>query len=131
VSGQSSPGDAVERVAGLEAKVEELRRVNAELGRELRQGAASGRPRTPVTAARALAKLANERDIARDDLERTEAELAETKAGLEMAERGVADLSQRFEGLSAEAERLRHEVARLRSGRAGLLRRLRARLLPR
>jgi len=131
VSSRSPGGETPERLGDLEAKVEELRRVNAELGRELRQGAASGRPRTPATAARALAKLTNERDTARAELERTQAELAETRASLEAAEQGVAHLSEQFDGLRLEAERLRHEAARLRSGGAGLLRRLRARLLRR
>lgn len=131
MSGRSPAGDAAGRVADLQAKLEELRRVNAELGRELRQSAASSQPRTPATAARALAKVANERDLTLADLERTKTELAQTTAALEAAERAVADFSERFEGLSAEAERLRHEAARLRSGGAGLLRRLRSRLLRR
>ena len=132
-------------LADLEAKLEALRRVNAELGRELRRGAASRQPRSPAVAARALAKLTNERDTGRAELEQARAELeqaraeleqartelAGTRASLKTAEDGVAYLSEQFDGLQLEAERLRHEAFRLRSGHRGLLRRLRARLLRR
>ena len=131
MSGPAPEAEGDRRAAELEARVEELRRVNAELGRELRRGTASGQPRSPAVAARGLARLTNERDTARVELDRAKAELAETKARLETAECGVEDLSERFEGLRGETERLRHEAARLRSGGAGLLRRLRARLLRR
>jgi len=131
MSDRSDEETAAERLADLEAKVTELRRVNAELGRELRLGAASRQPRSPAVAARALAKLTNERDTARAELEQTRAELAGTRTSLTTAEDGVAYLSEQFDGLQLETERLRHEAFRLRSGGAGLLRRLRARLLRR
>ncbi|HKI67511.1 MAG TPA: hypothetical protein VJ989_09620 [Solirubrobacterales bacterium] len=138
MSDRSDEETAAERLADLEAKVTELRRVNAELGRELRLGAASRQPRSPAVAARALAKLTNERDTARAELEQTRAELeqaraelAGTRTSLKTAEDGVAYLSEQFDGLRLETERLRHEAFRLRSGGAGLLRRLRARLLRR
>ncbi len=125
-------------LADLEAKLEALRRVNAELGRELRLGAASRQPRSPAVAARALAKLTNERDTGRAELEQARAELeqartelAGTRTSLKTAEDGVAYLSEQFDGLQLETERLRHEAFRLRSGHRGLLRRLRARLLRR
>ncbi|HEY8810461.1 MAG TPA: hypothetical protein VIM28_10610 [Solirubrobacterales bacterium] len=109
--------DLEETVADLEAKVEELRRVNAELGRELRRGAVSRQPRSPLAAARALAKLTNERDTAQAELEQTREKLRAVDEG--------------FEGLRLEAEQLRGEAVRLRSGRLGMLRRIRARLLRR
>jgi chromosome segregation ATPase len=131
VSERSGDEAAAERLADLEAKLEELRRVNAELGRELRRAAVSRQPRSPAAGARALAKLANERDTARAELEQTKAELVDAEARREVAEHGVEDLRERFEGLHVETEHLRYEAVRLRSGGAGLLRRLRARLLRR
>lgn len=113
---EGSPGaEPGKRLADLEAKLAELRQVNAELGRELRRGPVSRRPRSPLAAARALAKLTNERDMARAELDETAAKLASVEEG--------------FKGLRLEAERLRHEVGRLRSGLPGMLRRARARLL--
>ncbi|MGH3049194.1 MAG: hypothetical protein ACRDLK_03475 [Gaiellaceae bacterium] len=131
-------GASVERLVDLEAKLEALRRVNAELGRELRRGTVSRQPRSPAVAARTLAKLTNERDTLQAELERTKAELerlsaelAGTRTSLKTAEQGVAYRTEQLEGLRLETERLRHEAFRLRSGAAGLLRRLRARLLRR
>lgn len=109
------------RIADLEAKVEELRRANAALGRQMRRGGASREPRSAAIAARALAKLTNERDNAR-------AELDEARAKLAVAEERFMGLRLGFEGLELETERLRSEVARLRSGNLGFLRRARARL---
>lgn len=113
MAGTSPGGEPEERIADLEAKVGELRRVNAEIGRALREGVSPG-PRSPVTAARALAKLTNERDQARAELEETKAKLAAVESG--------------FEGLQLETERLRHEAERLRFGLRGMLRRAWARL---
>lgn len=138
MSDRSGEGASAERLADLEANVEALRRVNAELGRELRRGGASRQPRSPAVAARALAKLANERDTARAELEHAKAELEQVRAGLAAtqaelarAERGIEDLGNRLEGLHVETEHLRHEAVRLRAGWSGLLRRLRARFLRR
>jgi uncharacterized coiled-coil DUF342 family protein len=99
-----------ERVAELERRLEELRRVNEQLGRELVEAAAGRRPGLATTAARKVAKLTDERDDA-------QAELAELRPELER--------------LRVEYEALLPEVQRLRSGYAGLLRRARARLLRR
>lgn len=138
MSGRRDEDTSAGPLADLETKVEALRRVNAELGRELRLGAASRQPRSPAVAARALAKLTNERDTAQAELERATAELeqmgaelAGARTSLKTAEQGVAYLSEQLDGLRLETERLRHEAFRLRSGRRGLLRRLRARLLRR
>ena len=106
-----SPGE--ERVAELERRVEELRRVNERLGRELIEAEAGRRPTVMTPASRALAKLVAERDSA-------EAELAE-----------LAKLRPEVERLRLENEVLRAAVERLRSGNFGLLRRARARLLRR
>jgi chromosome segregation ATPase len=106
-----------QRIAELELQVEELRRVNRQLGGELVGGGGSKQPRSPVAAARALAKLTSERDSAQAELDETQRRLAAANAS--------------FEGLRFEAERLRAETERLRSGTLGLLRRLRVRLLRR
>ena len=95
------------RVAELERRVEELRRVNERLGRELVAVEAGRRPATATPAARTVAKLVAERDGA-------EAELAE--------------LRQELERLWPDNQALRAEVDRLRGGIVGLSRRARARL---
>jgi len=100
-----SPGE--ERVAELERRVEELRRVNERLGRELIEAEAGRRPTGATPAGRSLAKLVAERDGAA-------AELAELRSELER--------------LWPENEALRAEVDRLRGGIVGLSRRARARL---
>jgi cell division protein FtsB len=96
-----------ERVAELERQVEELRRVNEQLGRELAAAGAGRRPATATPAARAVATLVAERDGA-------EAELAK--------------LRQELERLWPDNQALRAEVDRLRGGIIGLSRRARARL---
>jgi cell division protein FtsB len=99
-----------ERVAELERRVEELRRVNERLGRELIAAEAGRRPATITPAGRALAKLVAERDSAAAEL---------------------AELRPELEHLRRENPQLRAESERLRSGYLGLLRRARARLLER
>jgi hypothetical protein len=96
-----------ERVAELERRVEELRRVNERLGRELIEAEAGRRPTVATPAGRALAKLVAERDGA-------EAEAAELRTELER--------------LWPENQALRAEVDRLRGGILGLSRRAHARL---
>jgi molybdenum-dependent DNA-binding transcriptional regulator ModE len=98
------------RVAELERRVEELRRVNERLGRELVEAEAGRRPATATPAARSVAKMVTERD-------RAEAELTE-----------LAELRSELERLWPENEALRAEVDRLRGGILGLSRRARARL---
>jgi molybdenum-dependent DNA-binding transcriptional regulator ModE len=96
-----------ERIADLERRVEEMRRVNERLGRELVEAEAGRRPTTATPAARAVARLVAERDGA-------DAELAE--------------LRQELERLWPENQALRAEVDRLGGGILGLSRRARARL---
>jgi chromosome segregation ATPase len=96
-----------ERVADLERRVEELRRVNERLGGELIEAEAGRRPTTVTPAGRSLAKLVAERDGA-------EAQLAELRLELER--------------LWPENQALRAEVDRLRGGILGLSRRARVRL---
>ena len=105
---------AEQRLAELELRVAELRRVNEQLGRELLDGAALRQPHSPVTAARTLTKLTQERDLARTRLEEARQQLEEAKSGLDHYGR--------------ENEQLRAEVGRLRVGVPGLLRRAQARL---
>jgi predicted Zn-dependent protease len=99
-----------ERIADLERRVEDLRRANEGLGRELIERAAGRRPRSASTAGRSVAKLTNARDRAEAALRELEGEAA---------------------GLRYENKALRAEVHRLRGGGAGALRRLRARILGR
>jgi hypothetical protein len=103
-----------QRLRELELRVEELRRVNDQLGRKLVSGAASRQPHSPVTAARTLIKLTQERDLAQAQLEEARQQLEEAQSGLNHYGR--------------ENEQLRAEAARLRVGVAGLLRRAQARL---
>jgi chromosome segregation ATPase len=103
--------------ADLERRVEELRRINEQLGEELVRGAASRHPRASVAAARTLNRLRQERVDALAQLEEARQRLAEANSGLNH--------------LARENERLRAEVARLRAGLPGFLRRARARLLRR
>ncbi len=103
-----------QRVGELELRVAELRRVNEQLGRRLIDGAASRQPHSPVTAARTLTKLTQERDLAQTKLEEARQQLGEAQSGLDHYGR--------------ENAQLRSEVARLRVGVPGLLRRAQARL---
>lgn len=100
----------VERVAELESRLEELRRINERLGRELIEAGAGQRPGSATTAGRKVATLTEERDEAQAEL---------------------AKLRPELKHLRSEHEVLRYEVERLRGGYAGLLRRTRARLLRR
>lgn len=99
-----------ERTAELERRVEELRRVNERLGRQLVEVEAGRRPASATPAARAVAKLVGERDGAQAEL---------------------AELRPELEHLRRENPQLRGEIERLRSGYLGFLRRARARLLNR
>jgi chromosome segregation ATPase len=101
---------AEDRIVDFERRVEELRRVNERLGRELIGAEAGRRPAKATPAARTVAKLVADRESA-------EAELAELRPELEHLRR--------------ENPQLRAEVQRLRSDYPGLLRRARARLLRR
>lgn len=93
--------------ADLERRVEELRRVNERLGRELIEAEAGRRPATATPAARTVAKLIAER---------------------ESAETELSELRPELEHLRRENPQLRGEIERLRGGYRGLLRRARARL---
>ncbi|HVD38454.1 MAG TPA: hypothetical protein VNC15_06450 [Solirubrobacterales bacterium] len=99
-----------ERAAELERRIEELRRVNERLGRQLVEAQAGRRPASATPAARAVAKLVGERDGAQAEL---------------------AELRPELEHLRRENPQLRGEIERLRSGYLGFLRRARARLLDR
>lgn len=98
------------RAPELERRVEELRRVNERLGRELVEVEAGRRPASATPAARALAKLVGERDSAAAEL---------------------AELRPELEHLRRENPQLRAEIERLRAGYLGLLRRARARIFNR
>ncbi|HVD39459.1 MAG TPA: hypothetical protein VNC16_00450 [Solirubrobacterales bacterium] len=102
--------DRDERLAELERRVDELRRVNERLGRELVEAEAGRRPTQATPAGRAVAKLVSERDSAQAEL---------------------AELRPELEHLRRENPQLREEIERLRGGYLGLLRRARARLLDR
>jgi predicted nucleic acid-binding Zn-ribbon protein len=101
-----------------ERRVEELSRVNAELAAEIRSLNLNRRasPRLgPLPASRRLASLMTELDT--------------TAAERDVANRDLADLQQEREELLRRIGELEQETIRLRSGFAGLLRRLRARVL--
>jgi chromosome segregation ATPase len=109
------------------ARVEALLRVNAELSAEIRSLALgrTGAPRSEVApAARRLSKLIAERDSLTAELEQARAELAAARQHNRELRELAADQSRHIEELGGE-------VARLRGGAAGLLRRVRARLLRR
>lgn len=107
-------------------RIEELLRINAELGAELRHVVASGSPprgaATPT--ARRLSRLVEERDGLAAELEASKAELTTLQAS-------AAELRQNLEAQHLQIGLLQSEVARLRTGFRGLGRRLRARLLHR
>jgi predicted nuclease with TOPRIM domain len=112
------------RPAG-EAEVEELLRLNAELAAELRAIATGrdGEPRrSPLPAARRVARIVEERDSLAARLEQAQAQVEATRAEL-------AVVSEERDWLRRHVEELHEEVVRLRSGLRGLLRRARARLL--
>lgn len=99
-------------------RVEELLRVNAELAGELRdltEGRAEVPRSGPVPAARAVARLAAERDDLAARLSQKEAELAALQADRD--------------GLERQNQELAAAVARLSVGLPGVLRRIRGRLL--
>lgn len=94
--------------ADLERRVEDLRRANAELGRELIAARAGRRPRSESTAGRAVAKLIQQRERAESERDGLQGEIAR---------------------LRDENAALRAEADRLRADAPGLVRRARARLL--
>jgi chromosome segregation ATPase len=99
-------------------RIAELLRVNTELAAEIRSLSLGRRsvPRLgPLPASRQLAKLTTERD--------------KTVAELQVANAELGDLRGEREALMRRTAELEQEIARLRSGFAGLLRRLRSRLL--
>jgi chromosome segregation ATPase len=106
--------DSQQRLSELELRIEELRRVNDQLRRELVGSTASRQPHSPVTAARTLTKLKQELDLTRTQLENARQQLRDANSGLDHYRR--------------ENEQLRFEAARLRFGFSGLLRRAQARL---
>jgi chromosome segregation ATPase len=106
-----------DRQGGEDKAVEELLRVNAELAAELRalsQGRTT-RPRSgPTTAARGLPRLEAEHEALLAKLEEVERELEETQ--------------RNREGLERQNQEMAAEIARLSTGLAGHLRKLRGRL---
>lgn len=114
---ESLNAERQQHLAELERRVEELRRVNEQLGRKLVDGVVSRQPHSPVVAGRTLTKLTQERDLAHSELDEARAQLREADSGLDHYRR--------------ENEQLRAEVGRLRVGLPGFLRRAWARLLRR
>lgn len=96
-----------QRIKELELRVDELRRANAELGRELIAARAGRNPRSESTAGRAVARLIQERERAESERDELQGEIG---------------------WLRHENEVLRAEAHRLRAGAPGLPRRLLARL---
>jgi hypothetical protein len=103
-----------------ERRVEELLRVNAALAAEVRSltlGRTDAPRSSPMPTSRRLASILEEREALKEQLE-------ETRVGL------TAMTVSRDE-LARQNQELLAQIARLRSGYAGLLRRVRARLLRR
>jgi DNA anti-recombination protein RmuC len=103
-----------------ERRVEELLRVNAALAAEVRSltlGRTDAPRSSPMPTSRRLASILEEREALKEQLE-------ETRDGL------TAMTASRDE-LAGQNQELLAQIARLRSGYAGFLRRLRARLLNR
>ncbi|HEX3174068.1 MAG TPA: hypothetical protein VHQ43_07605 [Solirubrobacterales bacterium] len=110
-----------------DARVEALLRVNAELAAEIRslELGRTAAPRPAVApAVRRLTKLIAERDSLAGELE-------EAKSELERVRQHNAELRLQVADQASHIEVLGGEIARLRSGVAGIMRRIRARLLPR
>lgn len=108
-------------------QIEALERVNAELATEIRSLAAgrTERPRSAMMpAARRLAGLVEKRNSLAAELQAAQGRVVELEHS-ETALRGQTREQQ------LQIERLTAEVTSLRSGSAGVLRRLRARLLRR
>lgn len=115
------------RSPGADEREAELLRINAELAAEIRDLAAKriSAPRaTAGPAARRVSRLLAERDSLAAELEASRAELDGMRQQSEAMERQLQDHARHIDELS-------REVHRLRAGAAGVLRRLRARLLRR
>lgn len=108
-----------------ERRIAELLRVNAELAAEIRDlklGRASSPRPGQLPAARRVSQLWAERDSLAEQLGATRAQLG--------AVEGERDgLRHQRDDLLRQRDELQREALRLRSGIAGLLRRIRARLL--
>jgi chromosome segregation ATPase len=108
-------------------RVEALLKANAELAAELRSVSLAGAapPRSAAgPATRRLAKLFDERDALASQLEQQRSELI-------AAEQRIEALEQEIARLAAHIHEQAGQLERLRSGPAGLFRRVRARLLRR
>ena len=128
-------GAYVKAEAGSEdARVEELLRVNAELGAELRALAGSRVPATrpgPVPAAMGIARLRGERKALEAQLEETQAALAAAQAAGQAIQGALEDVKANREGLERQNQEMAAEIVRLRTGMRGLMRRARARMFER
>jgi predicted RNase H-like nuclease (RuvC/YqgF family) len=113
--------------ADARRQVEELLRVNAELAAEIRSLQA-GRTTAPRSAAMPAARRVGALREERDSLA---AELQESRLELARVEQHNQELGRQGHEQARHIEILSGEVARLRTGFAGVLRRLRARLLRR
>lgn len=117
-----------------ERRVAELLRVNGELAAEMRDLALGRRtaPRSAqMPAARSVAKLETERDSLATRCDSLVAELEANRAELERLRRHSEELARQIHDQARHVGELSREVARLRGGSAGILRRIRARLLRR
>lgn len=108
-------------------QVDELLRINGELAAEIRslqEGRTTAARSAAMPAARRVGALREERDS-------LAAELQESRLKLAQVERHNQELGNQNYEQARHIEMLSGEVARLRTGAAGVLRRLRARLLRR
>jgi DNA repair exonuclease SbcCD ATPase subunit len=113
---------------------EELLRLNSELAAEIRRlGAAeiAGPRSAPGSSARRLSRLYGERDELLAEREQLIAHRSRLRAQLEAESQRAAALEGKLHRQEAENAELAHDLNRLRSGKLGLARRIRARLLRR
>jgi chromosome segregation ATPase len=115
-----------------ERRVEELLRINAELAAEIRS-LTLGRTSAPRSgapqAARRVSRLQDERDSLERERDSLAAELEATRAEIDRLSGHRDGLALQVRDQAQHLDALSHEVNRLRGGAAGVLRRIRARLL--
>ncbi len=126
--------DVMSAAGGEDARVEELLRINAELGAELRalRSSLAQTPRPgPIPAAMGISRLRGERQALESQLEAKVAELEAAHAAHQATQVALEDVQANRKGLERQNQEMAAEIVRLRTGMRGLMRRARARMLGR